>query len=202
MRIRLLSVAAVAALATALPSFAAPAPQITDPKGDARGGAAGTDIVSALFATQGTTAKVGKKTVYTPTKLVVDVTYAAAPSTDPYVSHQVVFTAPGCGTVYLEVYALGTFGVADCMPDDTSFDVTYKVTGNTMQFTLPFTVIGKQYFKPGSSLTDLVAYTAVSDPVFGYESQEVVGAVASEAGVPADGAIDFATTKASYRIGR
>ena len=198
MRTRLLAVAAVAALGATLPASAAPAPQITDPAGDAVTKEAGADIVSALFRTEGTSAKVGRKTVYTPTKLAVDVTYAAAPSTDPHVAHVVSFTAPGCGNVYLEVYALGTYGVADCSPPDTSFDVTYKITGNVISYSLPFTVLGKQFFKPGSSLTDLVAYTAASDPTRGIESYEMV-AIAPVA-PPVDGSIDFATSTASFKI--
>ncbi|HEV2891367.1 MAG TPA: hypothetical protein VGX28_13425 [Frankiaceae bacterium] len=195
MRIRLLSVAAVAVLAAALPAgAAAPKPQITDPAGDARTQAAGADIVSVLFGTTGTTTKVGRKSVYTPSKLVVDVTYSAAPSTDPYVSHQVTFTAPGCGNVYLEIYSGGTFGVADCLPEDTSFDVSYKAAGNVLSISLPFNTIGKQYFKVGSSLTDLAAYTALADPVLGYESQELAGIA------EADGSIDYATSPATFKI--
>jgi hypothetical protein len=197
-RTRLLAVAAVAALAAAVPATAAPAPQITDPAGDARTQSAGADIVSALFGTDGTTQKVGKKTVYTPTKLVVTVTYAAAPSTDPYVSHQVLFTSPGCGSVYLEVYSGGTFGVADCLPEDASFDVSYKVSGNSIVYTLPFNSIGKQYFKPGTALTDLTAYTAIADPALGYETYELTAAPGV---LPVDGGIDVATSAASYRIG-
>lgn len=198
MRIRLLSIAAVAVLATAVPSSAAAKPQITDPKGDARTGNAGADVVSVLFGTQGTTAKVGKRTVYTPSKLVVNVTYAAAPSADPHVSHQVTFTAPGCGTVYLEIYSGGTYGNADCLPEDSAFDISYKASGNTLSLSLPFNTIGKQYLKRGAALTDLVAYTAVADPLLGFESQEVGGLVLGEAG--ADAAIDYASSAAAYKI--
>lgn len=198
MRIRLLSVAAVAALAAALPAGAAPAPQITDPAGDARTQSAGADIVSVLFGTQGTTTKVGRKSVYTPAKLTVAVTYSAAPSTDAYVSHQVAFTAPGCGEVYLEMYTGGTFGSADCLEDP--FDFSYKADGNVLTVTLPFNTVGKQYFKVGSSLTDLVAYTAFADPVLGYETQELISVAAAEAGAPVDGAIDYATSTASFKI--
>ena len=202
MRTRLLAATAVvAAAALALPASGAPAPQVVDPKGDAKTQSAGADIVSALFGTAGTTQKIGKRTVYTPGKLTVTVTYAAAPSTDPYVSHQVSFTAPGCGNVYLEIFSTGTFGVADCSPPDTSFDVSYKIAGNTITYTLPFSTLGKQYFKTGTPLTDLVTYTAFSDPQFGYESQEIAATTHVAGVTAAEGAIDFATSAASYRIG-
>lgn len=197
MRTRLLAVAAVAALGAALPVSAAPAPQITDPTGDALTQEASADIVSALFRTEGSTTKVGRKSVYTPSKLLVDVTYAAAPSTDPHVAHVLTFNAPGCGVVYLEVFMLGTWGVADCLPD-TDFEVSYKINGNTLTYTLPFTVVGKQYFKPGSSLTDLVAYTAASEPTVGVESVEVVSS--APVAPPVNGAIDHATTKTAFKI--
>lgn len=197
MRTRLLAVAAVAALAAAVPATAASAPQITDPTGDARNQSAGADIVSALFGTQGTTAKVGRKTVYTPSKLVVTVTYAAAPSTDPYVSHQLTFELPGCGNVYMQVFnGSSTWGDADCLGEDATFDPSYKMAGSTITWTLPFNSIGKQYFKPGTALTDLVAYTAVAEPVLGIESQLVAG----DAPVPVDAALDYATTTAAYKI--
>jgi len=197
MRTRLLAVAAVAALAAAVPATAAPAPQITDPTGDARNQSAGADIVSALFGTSGTTAKVGKKSVYTPTKLVVTVTYAAAPSTDPYVSHQLVFELPGCGRVYMEVFnGSSTFGDAECLGDGVTFDPSFKMAGNAITWTLPFQSIGKQYFKVGTALTDLVAYTAVAEPALGLETQDFFGA----APLPVDGALDFATTTAAYKV--
>lgn len=198
MRIRLLAVVAAVAVASALPAGAAPAPQITDPTGDARNQSAGADIVSVLFGTQGTTAKVGKKMVYTPAKLVVTATYAAAPSTDPYVSHQLVFNAGDCGEIYMEVFSGGTFGSAGCLED--GFEPSVKIVDNTIVYTLPFNTIGKQYLKAGASLTDLVAYTAVADPVLGYEMQEIAAIVLAEAGNPADAAIDYATTTAVYKI--
>jgi len=191
MRTQLLAATALAALAMSLPASAAPAPQITDPAGDSRDTSATTDIVSALFGTQGTTTKVGRKTVYTPTKLVVTVTYSGAPSADPQATHAVTFTEPGCGAIYIQVYSGGTWGFADCL-GDADFGVSYKIAGNTVTYTLPFNTIGKQYFKPGTSLTDLAAYTSLSDPVFGFDVRDISGLD--------EGALDYATSAATFRI--
>jgi hypothetical protein len=190
---RVLAVAALAACAAlAAPAgAAAPKPQITDPTGDSTVLGAGGDIVSALFSTAGTTAKVGKKTVYTPTKLLITITYAADVASEPYASHAVRFEVPGCGEVYLQHYSGGTFGSApdSCVTD--AFDPNTSVKGKTLTFTLPFSTIGKAYMKKGAALTDLKVYTAVADPVLGYESGELGGD---------QGSSDVATTTAVYRI--
>ncbi|HEU0133159.1 MAG TPA: hypothetical protein VFQ85_19445 [Mycobacteriales bacterium] len=169
-RPRLLATALLSALAlTAVPAHAAaPKPQITDPKGDTAAPMAGTDLVSVLFGTSGTTAKVKKKTVYTPTKLVVTLTYDGQPSADPTVSHVVTFDAPGCDDVYLQVYGGdGTFGSADCV--NAAFDFGYKTSGNTITLTLPFGALGKS-LRGGAKLGALRAYTAVGDPLIGLET--------------------------------
>lgn len=198
MRIRLFAAAAVAVLAAGIPASAAPAPQVTDPKGDARTQSAGADIVSVLFGTQGTTSKVGRKTVYTPSKLVVTVTYAAAPSADPYVGHVLTFVDPGCGRVYLEVFAGdSTWGDAACLGEGVTLGVIHKVSGNSIVYTVPLNALGKGNLKVGSALTNLTAYTAVADPVLGIETQELAG----ESPVFVDASIDHATSAASYKIG-
>jgi hypothetical protein len=189
-RTSLLASALAASLAFAAPGHAAaPKPQITDPAGDAKPGTgAGFDVVSALFHTQGTTAKVRGKKVYTPSKLLVTVTYAGPVSADPYAAQIVAFDAPGCASVYLESYAGGTtYGTADCLADSFEFSVTSA--GNTQTFAIPFALIGKTHLKKGAALTGLTTYTALADPVVGYESVEVAGQAA-----------DTATTAAPYTI--
>lgn len=202
MRTRLLAAAVLAcAAAVALPAHAAaPKPQITDPAGDNRVPNAGLDIVSATFSTSGTTAKVRGKQVYTPTRLVVSVAYAGAVATDPYATHQVTFRSPACGEVYLELYAGGPYGDAECVSG--GFDFAAVAQGNVLTFTVPFSAIGKQYFKTGAALTDLVVYTAVGDPLLGYESNELAGVPAANgAPLPLDGTVDTATGTAPFKIG-
>jgi opacity protein-like surface antigen len=165
----LLACAAVAALT--LPAAAHQGhehpPQIVDAAGDEVVPVGGTDIVAAVFDTAGTYAKVKKKTVYTPTKLTVEVRYAAPVATDPYVAHVVTFDAGSCGTVYLEVYGTDlTYGDADCL--DNSFEFSFQVEDDELRMTLPFGVVGKS-LRAGTKLTDLRAYTAVADPAIGFE---------------------------------
>ena len=190
MRIPLLVAALVGSLAFATQATAAPKPQIPDPAGDAIGLGAGYDVVSALFSTEGTTTRVGRRTLYTPTKLKVTVTYAGAVPTDAYAAQVVRFDIGNCSSVYLESYDGGTYGSAACLAD--AFDFAVMKTGKTMTFTLPFSVVGKAFLKKGAVLTGLRTYTAVADPVLGYESQEV--------GFDVAGAVDSATTATPYKI--
>lgn len=189
MRIQLL--AALAALALTAPGAQAAAkPQITDPAGDAVALGAGYDIVSGLFKTEGVTERVGRRAVYTPTKLVVVVTYAAAVPADDYATQAVRFDAPGCTGVYLQRYSGGTWGIADCLAD--AFDFSVKASGKTVTFTLPFKVLGKAHLFKGGALTGLHTYTAVADPVLGYESYEVAAGLA--------GAVDEGRSAVPYKI--
>jgi hypothetical protein len=189
-RSRLLALGLLSSLAFATPGHAvAPKPQISDATGDTVVPAAGTDIVSVLFSTAGTTTKVKKKTVYTPTKLVVTVTYAGPVDVDPQATHTVTFNS-GCGAVYLEFFAgETTYGEADCAAD--SFDFGTKVDGKTLTFTLPFGTLGKS-IKPGSKLSELRAYTAFGDPVIGTEGVYMTGLEQT--------ANDVATTGATYTV--
>lgn len=192
---RLLVAAVAATFALAAPGHGAvPKPQIVDPTGDALPPiSAGYDVVSALFRTEGTTAKVGRRTLYTPTKLVVTVTYAGSVPTEDVAAQVVMFDAPGCARVYLERYALGsTYGTAECLADPFSFNT--KASGKTLTFTLPFATVGKGFLKPGAVLTNLRTYTSIAEPVLGFEAGEVAG--------PAEaGTVDNAETDAPYRVG-
>ena len=194
MRTRLLAVL-LAACAAVPAGAAAPKPQITDPSGDSRVPAAGMDIVSATFSTSGTTAKVRGKKVYTPTKLVVAVTYAGSVAQDPYATHEVMFQLPSCGEIYLEVYSGATYGTADCLTDPFEFSST--VSGSTLTYSVPFGTIGKQYVKPGVALTDLLVYSAAGDPVIGFESRELTSVMPGVV----DGSVDSATTTTAFKIG-
>lgn len=191
---RLPVVAALTAIALASAANGAPPkPQIVDAKADQLAVAGtGYDIVSALFATSGTTTKVKKKTVYTPTKLVITLTYAGAVPADEHATQVVEFDAPGCADIYLQAYAAAgaTYGQGDCLPDDTSVDFAVKTAGNTMTFTLPLNLFGAGVLKAGTPLTNLVTYTAYAEPVLGIEP----GFVGPEAQV------DHAETAAAYRV--
>lgn len=185
---RLLALAAVLSVALAAPGLAAaPKPQITDPAGDAPAGA-GYDIVSALFSTQGNTERIGRKKVYTPTKLIVTVTYAGTVAADPYAAQVVEFDLPGCAGVYLERYSGGTWGASGCVE---TFDFGAKASGKTVTFTLPFSVIGKSTMKKGAVLSGLRTYTAAADPVLGYETAELSAGLVT---------LDSATTTKTYKI--
>jgi hypothetical protein len=201
--------AAALTLSLAAPAFAHeghehPAkPQIVDPLGDGRVPGAGADVVSALFATEGTTAKVRGKQVYTPTRLVVTVKYAGAVAEDPYVTHQVLFQAPGCGEVYLEVYAGGTYGTKECVAGG-SFEFSAKRTANALTYSVPFGLVGRSYLKPGKTLTGLLVYTAAGEPQFGSESEETarpVSELVAGDDTTLDGTVDRATTTATFTIG-
>lgn len=192
MRLPLAATAIAAALALGAPATAAPTPQITDATADQKPVAgAGYDVVSALFGTSGTTTRIKRKTVYTPNKLVVTVTYAGPVAADDYTTQVVEFDAPACENVYLQLYSAGTttFGSSDCTGEE-SFDFTTKVAGNTIQFILPFNLLGSGKLAKGTTLTDLRTYTAYGDPVFGLEAGLVHAALT----------IDDATTSAVYKV--
>jgi hypothetical protein len=181
--LRVPAVAFAASLLLALPAHAAP--QVTDPRGDALTGSPGADIVSVQFSARGAGAR---------RALAVAVTYAGAP--DPLVSHQVTFTSPACGEVYVQAFPNGTLGDAECLGDER-FEVAYSVAGDVLTFVLPFAPVR---LRRGAVLRDLTAYTAVSDPALGYESQEVWSAVAAQTGLPGSGAVDMASSDATFRI--
>lgn len=179
---------------SAVPGRAAPKPQITDPVGDVLLVGAHADVVHALFRTEGRTERVGKHKVYTPTKLVVTVTYAAdVPLDEPATARVVAFDTTSCLNVYLETYNGTTYGSADCLGQET-FEFTARAKGRTMTFSLPFAMIGSQHLRRGARLTSLRTYTALADPVIGYETGEAGG----ETGA---GPVDDARSAATFVIG-
>ena len=192
MRSKPLLAALLASLALMSSAGAAPRPQITDAKGDQLPvGNAGYDIVSALFRTEGQTQRVGRKSVYTPTKLLVTVTYAGALPKDAHAAQVVSFDAPGCDGIYMERYSAGLWGFTGCDIEEFGFSV--KALGSSLTFTLPFKALGKKHLFKGATLTNLRTYTALADPAFGYESGEVLGQFGA-------GPVDSATTTAAYKI--
>lgn len=185
MRLRLAVLVSSAALAaTALPGHAA-GPQISGDGGDVP--VPNLDIVSAQFSTKGTTAKVGKKTVYTPKTLVVTVTYSGDPAAVPVAAQYVGFSTASCGNVLLQRYdGDATYSTADCV-DDLFFEAV--ATGSTVVFTMPFSSIGKS-FKAGTTLSDLRVLTGVVEPLAGIGPVDLDEATA----------VDEASTDASYRV--
>jgi hypothetical protein len=188
---RLLAATALFACAVLVtPAGAAARPQIVDPEGDALSLDAGVDVVSALFSTGGTTAKVRGKRVYTPTKLLVTVTYAGDVTTDADVAQVVEFDLAGCGAVYLERFNNGdTYARAEC--GEQAFHPGVSVTGRTLTYTLPFVTIGKAHFRVGTALGALRTYTGVADPAIGVEPLVLVHD---------DAVLDDATSAEAYRI--
>lgn len=171
-------------------------PQVVDAIGDARVvGGSGTDIVSALFST-------GRDRHHRPASLVVTVTYAGPVANDEYVTHVVDFRIAGCGEFYLEVFAGGTYGYADCAPTD-QFTFPHATRGRTLVMTLPFATV-PEGLRAGAVLTDLVAYTAPGEPAYGSEPNEyarLAGSTAAGDPDTLDASIDLATSALSYRIG-
>ncbi|MDQ1710791.1 MAG: hypothetical protein QOE45_241 [Frankiaceae bacterium] len=183
-RLLVTALAAAAVLATPVLAGAAPAPapQIVDPSGDAVGTQSSLDIVSVKFSTTGTTTviKKGKKkiTVYTPTKLVVTETLAAAPSTQAPTRYRIQAEIDGCGSLDL-IYANGADGPVgslwlDCPEGDASdplsggtlLDVTPKIKGNALTWEFSLKSLPKQV-KVGSVISGFRAYTDAADPLTG-----------------------------------
>jgi hypothetical protein len=185
------AVALLAALAICAPAHAAPKPlpQITDPAGDATAMGPRYDVVSGLFATTGVTTKVRGRRVYTPTKLVVTVTYAGAVAADSYSTQVVSFKVPGCGGVYLEMFGGQTYGGADCL--DAAFVFGAVRTGSTLTVTLPFATLGKGRLGRGVELGELTTWTNVADPQYGYETGDLLDP---------DLSVDVATTAKTYVV--
>ncbi len=170
------TVLAAPVVATAAP----PAPQITDPSGDAAGGQAALDIVSVRFSTTGTTSvtKVGKKkkVTYTPSKLVITETLGAAPSTTPGVRYRVEAEVAGCGQFDL-YYVNGSDAPVgslwyDCPegtgPTDggTLIDLLPKVSGSTLTWTIGLKALPAGT-RAGATMSNFRAFTDVGDPVTG-----------------------------------
>lgn len=212
-------IAAALAAAVALaagPATAAPVPQIKDATGDAVGGQAALDIVTVQFATTGTTTvtKVRGKRVtrYTPTKLVVTQTLAAAPSTAMGTRYRVEAEIGGCGQFDI-YYVNGSSGPVgnvwfDCPEGNlgesgTLLQVLPKISGATMTWEFPLKMLPREV-KVGSVMSEFRAYTDLGDPATG-----IIGTGEGAANlllIPGDPTVgvavaDVATGTAVWKIG-
>lgn len=145
MRTRLLVLAPLVGLAlTATPGSAAPTavPQIKDAAGDAVAPSAAYDVVSVLWTTAGK----GSGRSYSPKSLVVTMTLAGPPATDPGVTYEVEATTSTCGDVtftmepgtpYESVTGLnGWVDWGECTVGDSSVELlTVKTKGSSIIWT-------------------------------------------------------------------
>ena len=208
MRRAALALCALAGLLVALPGAVpaqAAAPLLTDPKGDARVLGDGFDIVSATLTTKGTTKKVGKKTVYTPTKLIASLTMSGPVSTQA--GTHIAFSADtgSCRGGYFEwryhpgqqVINEGSMYGSTCgEPDATGsgefFDEAAPVVkGNTITWTLPLKSMG-DLIEVGDSFRNFEARSDVVEPATGIVGTELA---------PSSAAIDSAVSKTFWELG-
>lgn len=175
-RIALL-IAGTALLLSSLPSEAAPRPLLSDPKGDFP--VAGMDVVSATVFTTGTTKKVGRRTVYTPTALNATVTMAGPVTTQvgTSVSFSMDISACGNGSMdfnYRPGSRLGSqnaFVVGCGSPGTTGTPSDYYgdsaiVKGNTVSWKLRLKDMGKD-LPLGTTFRNFVVTSDFTDPAFG-----------------------------------
>ena len=176
MKPALLATAAVTALvALALPSQAAPKPQVVDPKGDSLDTQAAHDVVSVLF-TQ--TKKSGA-----PSGFTVAMTLAGPPSAVPGVNYELSMQTRNCGafTINYTPNALllaATTGARtqvtmECgAPSEvdgspyTIIDVPPQVKGNVVTWTFKRKMFPKELAK-GDAFSDMAVAVQHNEPVFG-----------------------------------
>lgn len=205
MKLRAIALASViAGVALAAQGHAAVAPQIIDPKGDALGSQATYDVVSTTYSTVGT----GKGRTYKPTKLIVTLELAAPASTQAGSTYSVNATVAGCGYFNLSYTPGATLGegslFTECgSPEDetgstsTLIPLAPKAAGNTITWNIGIKALPKP-IKPGSMFSDLVAFTAFNEPVFGIIGPGILG---SDLGTPVTGNFDDAAGTKSWKLG-
>ena len=203
----LLTVAAAVALASGASAAPTPGPRsltFADPAGDAVASTA-YDITAVTATTTGVVTKTGKgkskgNAVYTPKALVLSMTLAEAPSSTPGTLYEIDVETSACGTLmaYFTPGADGSGALVGCgsEPDETgstatTFDVLPTVTGKTITWTLPFSMLPAE-MKPGSSLSTFAAYATQADPAVG-----VVGPYLFTSELN----FDNATSDAVYKVG-
>jgi hypothetical protein len=119
---------------------------------------------------------------YTPTALVLTLTLAAPPESSTV--YALDATLPGCGDFLLTYQpgaTLESFNFADCGGDpsdpttngSSSFDGAPEVIGNSIVWTLPFKSLPGDV-KPGTTFTDVNAYTDFTDPALGLVSPSLI----------------------------
>lgn len=205
--------AGVPVLAAAAPP---PAPQIVDARGDAVANQQALDVVSVLFKTTGATKTVraGKrrKTVYTPTTLVIVETLAAAPSSAPSTRYRIEADVEGCGEFDL-YYTAGAglpagWVALECPVEDdptttgTLYKLLPRVTGSTLTWELPLAELPPQV-KLGAKVSGFRAFTDVGDPVYALVG---TGDGAENAGAAVDAGsgtavADIAVSSREWRLG-
>lgn len=194
-----LALAAAAAVVLGGAASAAGGPNtltFTDAAGDNISPSAASDITGVTWTTLSKTK--GKK--YVPTALVLTLKLAAPPATDSTV-YAIDATLPGCGDfllTYTPGATLESFNFAECGGDGsdptgngTSFDGAPEVVGNSVVWTLPLKSLPGDV-KPGTTFTDLNAYTDFADPAIGLVSPSLI------TGTPL---YDVASTDKTYVVG-
>lgn len=176
----------------------APKPQIVDPAGDSRLGA-DTDLVSVAFSVVKKSRKLDQ--------LLVTVTTAGPAALNPGSSYNIKGEVSGCGSFIAYSYwgareagASHQFNFIGCGPEadpttgdpEANLDPTATISGNTLTYALPFKDIPKE-IKLKTRFSELVAWTAVTEPVVGYTPAdfEQIGEA---------GATDWATGTSSFQI--
>lgn len=170
----------------------------TDPAGDNVSPSAASDITGVTWTTRAKGKANGKK--YAPTSLVITLKLGAPPATSTV--YAVDANLPGCGDFLLTYQpgaTLESFNFADCGGDpsdpttngSSSFDGYPEVVGNSIVWSLPFNSL-PGVVKPGTTFTDLNAYTDFTDPAVGLLSPSLI------VGQPL---YDTAATDKSYVVG-
>jgi hypothetical protein len=176
-----LVLAAAAAVGLAGSASAAGGPNkltFTDAAGDNVSPSSASDIISVTW----TTRSKNKAKKYVPTALVLTLTLAAPPASDSTV-YALDATLPGCGDfllTYTPGATLESFNFAECGGDGsdptgngTSFEGAPEVVGNSVVWTLPFKSLPGDV-KPGTTFSDLNAYTDFADPAVGLISPSLI----------------------------
>ena len=165
---RLLALAALSSVALATTGLAAPKPQVVDPKGDAYGGVAGTDIQSVLFQVT----RKGKRGT-----LTITMTLDAPPNRTPGVLYRVLGTQNRCGDFQFSSAATVALVeqnqvVMNCgEPDATTgepitiINVSPETVGNKLVWTVGLRELPDEM--QSGTMSDLRAFVTVADPVTG-----------------------------------
>jgi hypothetical protein len=166
------ALAAVAVCGTAsAASYGPKTVSFSDPAGDNVSPSSASDITGVTWTTAGK----GTGKSYVPKYLVVTLKLAAPPSADGSTVYGVDSQLAGCGEFYLQYMPgarlLDSFNYADCGGDPSdpttnggsSFEGAPEVKGSSIVWTLPLKSLPGEV-KPGSTFSELNAYTDFVDP--------------------------------------
>lgn len=197
-----LLIAAIVAATATTSSDAAPKPQLTDPKGDAVGGQAGTDIVSVTYATTGT----GSGRAYVPKKFTVTMVLAGDVITQPGLTYEIDALTDNCGEVTFSAQngspysqITGVNGWADwgsCTKPGTDGPsalelIPVAVKGNTLVWSFPMKSLPEN-LERGTLFSDFEARVDPTNPVLPLQSSTTGSAL---------GLIDKGVSKAAWKLG-